>query len=334
MKYVALLWPHANVRYRSETLKLAQAELDIMLARVAPEIQVSSTQILGMRVLELESEDPLSEDCLRALGDHSLLYGIFAQQTDGALCPVQGRSIPYLGEDLPGILKYKGKTNEMFTQLLMNVALYAGDYWKKDGTIRLLDPMCGRGTTLFLGANRRWDCTGSDVGKNDLREAEGFFKRYLEYHRLKHSITRSSLTVQGGKPSPCVRFVFSDTAEHYKSKETAELRMACTDAAKVTETFGRGAFHLIVCDLPYGVQHGAHGASLDRLLEKLLPNWKDALKPGGTVGVAFNAQTLPRKRVLELMAQAGLQPMQGEAYEQFDHWVEQAVTRDIAIGRK
>ena len=31
MKYTMLLWPHSNVRYQNETLKLAAGELRIML---------------------------------------------------------------------------------------------------------------------------------------------------------------------------------------------------------------------------------------------------------------------------------------------------------------
>ena len=35
MNYIVLLWPHANARYRSEALKLARAEMSVMLGRVA-----------------------------------------------------------------------------------------------------------------------------------------------------------------------------------------------------------------------------------------------------------------------------------------------------------
>ena len=37
MQYTLLLWPHANARYQAETRRLALAELQLMLARVAPE---------------------------------------------------------------------------------------------------------------------------------------------------------------------------------------------------------------------------------------------------------------------------------------------------------
>lgn len=334
MKYTILLWPHANVRYRNETQKLAEAELAIMLGRVAPGVEFASAECMGMPALELNSDEPLSEACFAALQGHSLLYGLFERRGDGALMPVCGREKPYLGEDLPGILKYKGKTNEMFTQLLVNAALYSADFRSAQGQIRLLDPMCGRATTLFVGANRGWNCTGADLDKNDLKEAEQFFKRYLEYHRYKHAIERSSLTVQGRKPANSVQFTFADSPEHFKQKQTASVKLVNADATATRETFGAKAFHMIVCDLPYGVQHASHGGSLEQLLAKVLPGWREALVPGGTIAVSFNSQTLKTATVHACMEQAGLEPLTEGPYQQFSHWVEQAVTRDIAVCRR
>lgn len=334
MKYTILLWPHANVRYRTETLKLAQAELSVMLRRIARDATFAAEERCGMPMLTLETSAPLTEGQVHALRGLSLMYGLFEQHDDGAMTLRAGRETAWLGEDLPGILKYKGKTNELFTQLLMNVALYSSDFWAEEGAVKLLDPMCGRATTLFLGANRRWDCTGADVDRNDLREAEQFFKRYLEYHHYKHAVERNSRTIPGKKPASGVRFTFSDTPENYKQKNTATLQLVNADAVDAKAAFGARAFHLIVCDLPYGVQHSSYGGSLEKLLAAVLPGWREALMPGGVVAVSFNAQTLKTAKVRELMAQAGMEPLDGEEYDQFSHWVEQAVTRDIAICRR
>lgn len=334
MKYIFLLWPHANVRYRSEACKLAEAELRILLARVAPGVGIAQTEIVGIPALELTCSEALDSRAIAAIQGHSLLYGLFEGHVDGALHPVAGRERAYLGEDLPGILKYKGKTNELFTQLLVNIALYSGDYWDHHEPLNLLDPMCGRGTTLYVGANRGWNVTGADVDRVDLREAEQFFKRYLEYHRFKHTIERGSLTAQGKKPAQSVQFTYSDTAENYKQKKTATLRLVNADAHGVRALFGARAFHCIACDLPYGVQHLSSGGSLESLLAKMLPGWREALKQGGTVAVSFNAQSLKTDTVLNLMEDAGLEPLREEPYRQFSHWVEQAVTRDVAVARR
>lgn len=334
MKYTILLWPHANARYRNEARKLALAELAVMLGRLAPDARFQAADAAGMPAVALEREAPLSDDCLAALREHSLLYGLFAGGEGEALRPVAGRAQPYLGEDLPGILKYKGKTNELFTQMLVNVALYSGEYWRRGAEVRLLDPMCGKGTTLFVGANRGWSCVGSDVDRAELREAEQFFKRYLEYHRFKHAVARDALTLPGGRSAQGVRFSFSDTADNFKRGRAASLRLVNLDAADVRAAFGARAFHAIVCDLPYGVQHASRGASLERLMALSLPAWREALAPGGTVAVSFNAQTLKPAEVRGWMARAGLEPLEDGPYLEFSHWVEQAVTRDVAVARR
>lgn len=333
MKYTLLLWPHANARYRNESLRLALGELTLMLGRVAPDAQAHASDALGMPAIALESAAPLPDAAIAAIRGHSLLYGLFADG-GGALVPLAGREAPYLGEDLPGILKYKGKTNELFTQLLVNAALYSSDYWRAETPVQLLDPMCGRGTTLFVGVNRGWTCAGSDVQRGDLREAEQFFKRYLEYHRFKHTVERSSLTLPGRRSAPGVRFRFSDTPENFRQKHTSSLSLFELDAASVRDAFGARAYHIIACDLPYGVQHAAHGGSIERLLAQALPQWRETLRPGGAVAVSFNAQTLKPDAVREAMARAGLEPLDGEPYLHFSHWVEQAVTRDLAVARR
>ena len=343
MKYILLLWPHANARYQAETVKLASAELRLMLDRLAPCVEIAPSDALPMPALALESAAVLPGDVVGALRNHSLLYGLFIQEDDGALRPVAGRAEACLGADLPAILKYKGKTNEMFLQLLINAALYAGDFWARQGEpLTLLDPMCGRATGLFVAANRGWNAVGADVDRADLKEAEKFFKRYLEYHRMKHAVGRESRTLKRGKAAEVCRFEFAGTAEAYRDGGALRLSLACLDAARVAEAFGRNAFHIVVCDLPYGVRHDAQlpaGAAkgknwLESLLAQALPAWREALKPGGAVAVSFNAQTLRLDRLRGMMAEAGLEPLSGGPWDGFSHWVEQAITRDVAVARK
>ena len=179
---------------------------------------------------------------------------------------------------------------------------------------------------------------GADVDRNDLREAEQYFRRYLEYHRFKHNVMRLSRTLKkGGSASEC-RFEYGREARGPRRT----LSLLCLDAAGAGGALGRNAFHIVACDLPYGVRHDAQlsrgarpaGNWLEALLERALPDWKAALKPGGAMALSFNAQNMKPDRVRALMAGAGLEVMEGGAYDGFAHWVEQAITRDIAICRK
>ena len=151
---------------------------------------------------------------------------------------------------------------------------------------------------------------------------------------MKHAVERESLTLTGKNHAACVKFTFSDTPQNYKKGETASARMVNCDACEARNAFGAKAFHLIACDLPYGVQHASEGASIEKLLSRALPIWKKTLAPGGTIALSFNAQTLKRDRVREMMAEAEMEPMTGGAWDVFSHWVEQAVTRDIAVCRR
>ena len=147
-------------------------------------------------------------------------------------------------------------------------------------------------------------------------------------------LERESFTLKGKKSAPGAAFTFADTPEHFRQKQTASLKLTNCDATEAREAFGSRAFHLIACDLPYGVQHASQGGSLEKLLARALPGWRGMLKPGGTVAVSFNAQTLKPARVHELMAEAGLSPVEETADGRFAHWVEQAVTRDLAVARR
>lgn len=316
MRYTMLLWPHANARYQAETEKLARAELEVTLARLGVEYTWEEGGVGGLPALDFAAR-AFTDAEARVLSRHSLLYVLFERREDGALLPLFGREAPRVGGDLPGILKYKGKTNEVFTQLLINLAWLAGNMPEK---AHLFDPMCGRGTTLFVALNRGWDATGSDIDRAALREAEQFFKRYLEYHRFKHTTKRGSLTLRGKKSAPYTAFTLP----------AGTLRLAEAEAARAREAFGAGTFDLLCADLPYGVQHGAN-MPLEALLRLALPAWAETLKHGAAMALSFNAQTLPARKVRALLAGAGLRVLEGGPYDHFEHWVEQAVTRDIAV---
>lgn len=336
MRYKLLLWPHANARYQSEALKLAEAELRVMLDRLAPGAEIASDAALDMPSVDIIFPALPDEAVVGALRGHSLLYGLF-EVRDGLLSPVAGRAPARVGADLPAILKYKGKTNEMFLQLLVNAALYAGDYWDRTGErLTMLDPMCGRATGLFVAANLGWDAVGADVDKNDLKEAEKYFKRYLEYHRVRHTVKRASRTLKGGGSAPECRF------EYEPGGGKQALTLLTLDASHSGGALGKDAFHVIACDLPYGVRHDARVAQgekvkgnwLEALLARALPDWRGALKPGGAVALSFNAQNMKPERVRELMAGAGFEVMAGGPWDGFSHWVEQAITRDVVVGKR
>ena len=170
---------------------------------------------------------------------------------------------------------------------------------------------------------------GLDVDKKAIHDLLDYYEKYLQYHRLKHEKKQMSATVKGHKAVP-FRTVTS---------ESTVLRVGEADAAIAGAAVGRESQHLIVCDLPYGVQHapgGEGGArqSFETLLSRTIPSWHEALKTGGAAAVAYNVNTLRTESVRAIMEACGLKPMRGGIYDRLEHWVEQAVTRDVTVAVK
>lgn len=333
MKYGILLWPHTNSRYQEAVLPLSVCELSLMLSGdLDSEPRVE--RIAGAQFLCFDSA--LGPDAVcEALRDHAHLFLLTELKKDGGMMPVGTRREAYLGEDLPGILKYKGKTNEVFTRFLINMALYSSAF-RHEPRIRMFDPMCGRGTALFEAVNRGWDAVGSDINRQDIHEAEVFFKRYLEYHKFKHQLKQSGMTLPGKRSVARKQALFANVPEAFKAGDVRELSLINADIADVCEAFPQKSFHISAIDLPYGVQHdsAARGKPepLDKLLGRALPGIRRCLLPGSAVALSFNVNNLPRERALALLEQAGFEPMRGPCYDRLAHWVEQAVTRDLAVG--
>lgn len=336
MQYGILLVPHANSRYQQAEKPLALAELEILLSCAGIEAECAYRSAGGVEWLCFESA-PLSASAQQILSNHSLLYFLAEVQPDGSFRPLVAKREPQLGGDLAGILKYKGKTNEVFTELLVNAAVYSSRFAGAAGErLDVCDPLCGKGTTLFVALNRGWNALGVDVDRADLSEAKAFLKRYLEYHRIKHVFSESSLSAQGRQVASCQQVELSKNPEDFKAKRRQVLKLLCGDSVQLPRMVKAQSFHAMAADLPYGVQHAPSGGGrippLESLLERALPAWLTVLKPGGALALSFNTYTLKAQRLRALMEQAGFEVLSGGPYGRFEHWVEQAVNRDIAVG--
>jgi tRNA G10 N-methylase Trm11 len=107
--------------------------------------------------------------------------------------------------------------------------------------------------------------------------------------------------------------------------------------------FGKRRFEAVVADAPYGVVHGSRtdvggvgrqDRSAAGLISEALPVWTMQLKPGGALGLSFNAIGLRRERLLDLVAAAGLEPLDTGPYRDFEHRVDSSIRRDIVVALK
>lgn len=338
MLYALLLKPHANVRYRQSLQKLSRIELECMLN--AWDIQAS---VLEMREIAGEpflvfSADDMSKEAWRAISRHSSICLAASLTEEGALIPIPRHTESVLPDELPQVLKYKGKTNADFTYMMLHCAKAASAFARDDGRLTVLDPMCGKGTTLFCALCEGWDALGVETDAKSLSEAEQYLERSLKWHRLKHKRTISSRTLSGGGNAKMTEFTLAADTQAMKDGDTLCLRTLCGDAARLREMVKPESVHLIVSDLPYGVQHapreGGGMFNLKGLLRRTLPGCAYALKQGGAIAFSFNLNTLRRQDVADAMEQAGLTVLAEGPWADFSHWVEQAVDRDVVVAVK
>ena len=332
MTYAFLLYPHANIRYRQSLLQLAVQELSMTLSALGREAEVVPQKMGGAMFLTFEAAK-LTERDMRMLSQLASVYMLFEME-DGKLTTLERTHPNYVGEDLPALLKYKGKTNEMFTDTMLTMALAASASMPvHDSQLVVCDPMAGRGTTLMLALRRGYHGVGIEIGKADVKEAADYMTRYLEFHRIKYKRTESTLTVRGQVGGRENKFVFSDSAEHFKDGDTRTLRLICGDTREAEALLKPNSVHLMVTDAPYGVQKGTAGRqdSIGGTIAAALPGWFDVLKSGGVLAMSFNTHVTRREGLVRLFEKAGFEIVQTANLE---HWVEQAISRDVILARK
>lgn len=332
MTYAFLLYPHANIRYRQSLLQLAVQELSMTLSALGREAEVAPQKMGGTMFLTFEAAK-LTERDMRMLSQLASVYMLFEME-DGKLTTLERTHPNYVGEDLPALLKYKGKTNEMFTDTMLTMALAASAFMPvHDSQLVVCDPMAGRGTTLMLALRRGYHGVGIEIGKADVKEAADYMTRYLEFHRIKYKRTDSALTVRGQVGGRENKFVFSDSAEHFKDGDTRTLRLICGDTREAEALLKPNSVHLMVTDAPYGVQKGTAGRqdSIGGTIAAALPGWFDVLKSGGVLAMSFNTHVTRREGLVRLFEKAGFEIVQTANLE---HWVEQAISRDVILARK
>ena len=332
MVYSFELIKHANIHYRESLPALARCELFAMLFSLGISCGISLESMGGSFFLTFECRE-LTEKELSFLSGHSSVVFI-AEKKDGFLRPLSVPSGAYLPDDLPEVLKYKGKTGTTFTRMMIDTAAAISAFRSPDRPLTFFDPICGKGTGCFCALTAGMNAVGIDVDRKDIREASDYFSRYLQFHKLKHETKNRSETVSK-QSIPITSFRFASSKEDFQSGNVRCLTLACADTAESPALFRREKAHIIAADLPYGVQHapqaGAKPESLQRFLIRVLPAWKQTLCPGGALAISFNTLTLPTEQVKEALIRSGFKLPKNDLFASLHHDVEHAVVRDVVF---
>ncbi|GAA3603041.1 SAM-dependent methyltransferase [Nonomuraea rosea] len=335
-RYALLILPAFNRVYGESSVRLTKSELAVFSARALGQKALDSeeTVIGGVPYVTFETPEPLAQPDISLLSNLSSVYAIFGVEGD-LLRPLTMTSLDRLSSDLITIQKYAGKTNEHFTKLLLNVTVLAGGKGLGE-RLSVFDPLCGRGTTLNQALMYGYDAYGLDVDGKDFDAYSTFIKTWLRNKRFKHTAETVPIRRERALVGRRLNVTFGLSKESVKSGDVQHLTVVSADTLKSREFFKPRSFDVLVTDAPYGVQHGSKGgAGLSRspleLLRQAVPGWAELLRPGGAMGIAWNTYGGKSSELAQILTAAGLEVLD---YPDFEHWVDQAIVRDIIVARK
>jgi SAM-dependent methyltransferase len=333
VRYALLVSPSTNRVYAQAAAALATAELQVVSEQLLDgALGDAREQTLGSVSYITFTGPELSPLALSWLSNLAATFALF--RLDGtSLTPIDLQRWEQLDTDLVSIQKYSGKTNEAFTKLLLNVTLAASAFAGERRALSLLDPLCGRGTTLNQALLYGFHASGVELDKKDFEAYALFIQRWVKDKRLKHEAVQGHV-----KGHPKLDLTLGADKARYKAGDTLRISYVSADTHAVADVFQPRSFDLIVTDAPYGVQHGAKsGDATSRkpleLLTSAIPIWRAALRPGGAIGIAWNTLVARRDQIAKLLAENALTVCDSAPYRSFQHRVDSSIQRDLIVAR-
>ncbi len=344
MIYAILCSPGHNRVYFETSLKLSIAEFNIVGRKLSTGFEdIQHQKICDIDYITFQTNNELTQHDIKIISDLSFFYALFKIEyvhEELYFKPIKKEKENFVDESISTILKYTGKTNEIFTRMMINIAFYSQDNTEN---IKLLDPIAGKGTTLYEGLIKGYNVYGIEIGYNVVNEGCHFVKKFLETSRYKFNY--STMKISGpNKSFSATKHTFetAKTKEDFKRENIKKIELIAGNSIYANSYYKKNYFDIIVGDLPYGVQHGnitnEKQSSFTRnpteLLNLCLPVWLEVLKPNGVIVLSWNSNVLSRKKMEQLFEEKGFNVKNDEAYLQFEHKVDQSILRDIIVAQK
>jgi len=328
MKSLALLVsPRAKSAYFNDYIEVAKAELTWLLASIEAESrEVEHKKIAEMDFLLLTA----AEESLPLLARLSCVYGIFEQKNgkeDEQLLPLPVATDFELNEDFIFGAKFKGKTNETLTQMLINVGLASIKY-DDISKVKLLDPMCGRATTLLWGMRYGMSGKGIEQDGQALLDIRQNVKKWCKIHKQKHQFKDGFV---GGAAKKSKSKQGKDKFIDFSAND-ATMRIITGDSIETSSILKGDKFDLIVTDIPYGVQHFTTEKTRNPLavLQECAQGWSEVLKKNGVIVMAFNSYIPKRYELIAAFTDHNLEVLDFSA----SHRMSESIVRDVVIFKK
>jgi hypothetical protein len=322
---LAQIAPQRSTQYASLASALAPCELQLARPDASKIVRVD---IGGQPYLQFHVPDEPGMDEALELGMLAMTSAFFVRyeqlgQVQGPLLrPIETGFMPALPRELLAARRYRGKTNELFTHYLCNVARFSSALSRRPwSTLRVFDPLAGGGTTLLAALVLGASAAGVDHNTRHVQSTVSFLRQFLREQRIASKEKRERLKKVGQ------RWTFT-----IGQASTQTCVLAHGDTADSHALISGFRPHLIVADLPYGIQHRGE---LEALLTRSLPVWASLLPPSGAMVLAWESKRHPRADMSTLVkAVAPLEVLNEPPYTEMAHRVDRVIKeRDVLVAR-
>ncbi len=339
-KYAVLCQPQVFKIYKDDAQKILSYEAEAVLSSWEANVSdICFEQTAGIWYLTFQTESEPSKANLKSLSHLSVFYAVFEVKGD-MLLPVEALQDYLFKENMPALLNYQGKTNALFTRLMINLALCACD--TNSEKMSLLDPVAGKGTTLYDAMMLNMNAYGIEISQKLFEESCHYAAKFMQKEKFKHTTKKDKvLDIKSVKISDAYTLEFAPDKKAFAAKDTGTFKMFSADSRIADRLLKKNSMDIIVGDLPYGIQHatkkGAKGSlkrSAEELFREAMPKWHAVLKSGGSLVMSFNEHTTHKKNLENALAECGMEVLHEDKYSDYHHRVDSSIIRNIIVAIK
>lgn len=309
MKTISILIsPEIKSAYFNEYINCARKEFQICF----PDLEITDLSVGPLNFFQINVETKV----LSKIAKLSFFQGAF-EMIEDKMIPIDISPDFKLHDNFIFSSKFKGKTNERFTQLMLNVGLST---IKNQNDVKVLDPMCGRATTLLWAMRYGFNARGIEVDPRAIPDINQIVKKWSKVCDIK-SHCKDGFVGKKNKTGYGKFLEFHCDNNYFK--------VIIGNSTEAGSLLSNEKFDLLISDIPYGVQHRADGGSKNPLetIELCVKEWKTCLKKDGTMVIGYNSNNPKRVDFVEIAQRYDLEALEMS----LPHRMSESIVRDILV---
>ena len=337
--YAILCHPQALKIYKQDASAILSSELKAVAEAADIKIQDAELKdIAGVSYLSFSCGNEPADVFISALARLSGFFALFEVRSD-MLLPKQADAGYTFTQNMPALLNYQGKTNELFTRLMINLAqsVCAAN---TEGAKTLLDPVAGKGTTLYDAMMLGYNAVGIEQNSKYFEESGVFCTKFMQSERMKHTTRKEKIADdKARKIADAFTLEFAKDKKTLNSKDAGLFKIFAGDMRGAQKLIKRNSVDMMVGDLPYGVQHASRSSSgrargAEQLVAEAMPGLSVLLKKGGSFVLSFNEYTTSKDNLGQILEKNGFIVLKKDEYSNYRHTVDSSIKRNLIAALK